>query len=265
MNQLISLPKNTGVAVRRGLLAHPEALPELSIIERAIFEASTERTIGEMSGAELAREILPALRFIMRDVGYREQPGDLQYLTIRMPELLKRHYAALTLREIRLAFELSLTGELDPYLPKNGAGQPDRSHYQSFSAEYICKVLNAYKARRGWVTKKVYEAVTPKEVAKPDGESTERMRGELVATFLHYKYRGYLPALSAILLMRFRQLLAGVGLCEPEHLGGLDQQQIIEAAVLGSTGREQERRGALVGIFERMLCDEIQITDYIKL
>lgn len=57
-------------------------------------------------------------------------------------------------------------------------GQPDRNHYQQFNADYICKILNAYKGRRAWVLKKANEAV-PKEEPKPNPERERYYMNEI--------------------------------------------------------------------------------------
>jgi hypothetical protein len=61
---------------------------------------------------------------------------------------LKRHFYDLTIEDVKTAFELLTVGDLDNYLPTNSSGEPDRSHYQNLNADYLCKVLRAYKKRR---------------------------------------------------------------------------------------------------------------------
>jgi len=75
---------------------------------------------------------------------------------VRFYHIIKKYYSELTIDEVRTAFELALVGNLDEYLPKDREGNPDKNHYQSFSIEFITKILNAYKKYRGKVWGKVY-------------------------------------------------------------------------------------------------------------
>lgn len=75
----------------------------------------------------------------------------------------------MTLADIKLAFELATTGELDDYLPKDSQGNPDRKHYQQFNADYFAKILNAYRRKQNGVIHKAYKAVPePKKELTPE-------------------------------------------------------------------------------------------------
>ena len=88
--------------------------------------------------------------FISIDIGYKKPAEDAewQYIVVRLSDVLKRHFYDLTIEDVKTAFELLTVGDLDNYLPTNSSGEPDRSHYQNLNAEYLCKVLRAYKKRR---------------------------------------------------------------------------------------------------------------------
>lgn len=67
-------------------------------------------------------------RFIAMDVGFiipTENRDDWTYICTRLLDLLKRYYSQLTLSEVKLAFELLITGELDDYLPRIGTATPN--------------------------------------------------------------------------------------------------------------------------------------------
>ncbi len=235
----------------------------LSPIDRAVYLATTEKRIADYQMNELAQEINTAITWICRDVGYRlTDDADRQYLVIRTTEILKRYYPYFTLKDFRLAFELSVTGELDDYLPKNKDGQPDRSHYQNFSVEYVCKILNAYKAKRGNV-------MTGIQIEEKTGPTPEELRNamalalsDFAMSFLNYKYRGEMSRLSIIGEMLCYNILNDAGLVgediEQEPAG-----EIIMAAV--GRGRYaaqvERRRRAIERAFEGMAKDEIQITE----
>ena len=293
-NQITLRPvQKTAVMVRREMVKIPAVMDALGPVERAVFLASTAKTIAEYPAVELAAELQTALKWIAKDIGYRStDESDNQYLVIRTAEILKRYYSHFTLKDFRMAFEMSITGELDDFLPKGRDGQPDRGHYQQFNAEYICKILNAYKGRRAWVLKKANDAV-PKEDPKPDPERQKYYRNntrqECINAFYHYKYRGRLPSFSPVGEMLCYNALSDVGLAD-EIVVTLDEQRYIlqrtinEFARMGNVGDVQRlkkegpgakelehgsftlaRRKALERTFAWMVKNEIQITDYIKL
>ena len=154
-------PKSA-VVVRREMAKIPAVMDALGPVERSVFLASTDKTIAEYDANELSIELAKALKWIAKDVGYRAtDESERGYLVVRVAEILKRYYDGLTMRDFKMAFEMSITGELDDYLPKNRDGQADRGHYQQFNAEYVCKILNAYKYRRAAVLKKANDAMPP--------------------------------------------------------------------------------------------------------
>lgn len=282
----------TAVMIRREMVKMPAVMDALGTVERAVFLASTAKTIGEYSGTELAAELKTALKWISKDVGYRStDESDMQYLIVRTAEILKRYYAHFTLKDFRMAFEMSITGELDEYLPKGRDGQADRGHYQQFNAEYICKILNAYKLRRAGVLNKAHEAV-PKPETRVDPEIQKYYRNvgrlKCVEAFIYYKYRGRFSDISPILEMCFYNTLAAVGLADEIVVTLAEQRLILQRTInefarrgmvgdverlkkAGTGAKELEfdvytmaRRKALERTFAWMASEEIQITDYIK-
>ena len=293
-NKLIIQParNQSAVVMRREMVKIPAVMNALGPVEKAVFLASTAKTIAEYTPAELSAELAVALKWICKDVGYRSpDESDRQYLVIRTAEILKRYYAGLSLKDFRMAFEMSLTGELDDFLPRGRDGQPDRNHYQQFNAEYVCKILNAYKGRRALVLRKAHEAV-PKEEPKPDLERKRyymnQARQNCINAFEYYKENGQLPDITAISEMLFYDLLVDAGLAE-EIVITEDEQKVIWQRVVNDFARrgmigdvnrlKQEgtrakdvehgsfmlaRRKTLERTFAWMVEQEIQITDYIK-
>ena len=294
-NKLIIAParKQSAVVLRREMVKIPAVMAALGPVEKAVFLASTAKTVAEFDPAELAAELNTALRWIAKDIGYRAtDESDMQYLVIRTAEILKRYYSALSLKDFRMAFEMSLTGELDDFLPRGRDGQPDRGHYQQFNAEYICKILNAYKGRRGWILKKAYDNVPrpePKRDPAKDRYYRNNTRKECINAFYHFKYRGRLPQMSPIGEMLYYDTLAAVGLADEIEITLAEQKAIWQRSInefakrgmigdvnrlknQGTAAPELEhgafvfaRRKALKRTFEWMVEHEIQITDYIKL
>ena len=293
-NQIAVRPvQKTAVMIRREMVKIPAVMGALCPVEKAVFLASTAKTIAEYDAAELSAELAVALKWICKDVGYRSpDESDRQYLVIRTAEILKRYYTGLTLKDFRMAFEMSITGELDDFLPRGRDGQPDRNHYQQFNAEYVCKILNAYKGRRALVLNKANEAV-PKEEPKSNPERERYYRNETrkdcIKAFEYFKETGRLPQMSPIAEMLYYNELATAGLADEIEITLADQKEILQRTIydyarrgyIGSVRRLKEsgtdnpeleygsfvlaRRKALKAAFVKMAANGINITDYIKL
>ena len=137
-NEIVQYRPRTAVELRRELANNPAVISVLDPLEKAVFLASTAKTFAEYTANDLAVDLTKALRFIFKDTGYRStDENELGYLVVRVCEIVKRYYPGLTLKDFRMAFEMSITGELDDYLPKGRDGQADRGHYQQFNAEYV--------------------------------------------------------------------------------------------------------------------------------
>lgn len=290
-NQIAIRPATqSAVEMRREMVKNPAVMDSLGPVERAVFLASTAKTIADYSPTELAAELKTALKWISKDIGYRAtDESDMQYLVIRTTEILKRYYANLTLKDFRMAFEMSITGELDDFLPKGRDGQPDRNHYQQFNAEYVCKILNAYKGRRGWVMKKAFESVMP-VTPEPKNNPVYRKQAkrDCIFAFLFFKYHSRMPEISSIGELIYYELLESVGLADEIVVTATEQKWIWQRTIneyarngmIGDVNRLKNeginsksleygafsfaRRKALERTFARMVQEEIQITDYIK-
>lgn len=280
------------VMIRREMIKMPEVMGVLDPVDRSIFLASIDKTIEEYSGADLSAELAIAIKWIAKDIGYRVvDEADRQYMIVRTAEILKRYYRNFTLKDFRMAFEMAITGSLDDFLPRGRDGQPDRHHYQQFNAEYVCKILNAYKARRGWVMKKANEAVPRETSSISEGEivsARRQIKSDLINAFLQYKYRGCLPGFSPIAEMLFYDMLAKVGLADPVEISIEDQREVLRRTALEFVKRDRmydaarikeegtgskdirhgsfvvARRRALVAAFDMIIEEEIQITDYVR-
>lgn len=289
---LTTYKPTTPVERRRAMLNVPAVMSALGPVEKSVFLASTAKTIDEYSGVELSNELSKALKFIAKDVGYRAtDEKERGYLTVRVCEILKRYYGNLTLKDFRMAFEMSITGELDDYLPKGRDGQADRGHYQQFNAEYVCKILNAYKSKRAHVLKKANEAM-PKPEPERDMEAARTysisIREELCNAYDSFRETDKMPNMSPIAEMLYYQLLSEAGLA-PEIVVTQNEQNAIlqrtinQLALKGNIGEMNQlkqagpdapelqygayslaRKKALQSAFERMVADGIEIRDYIK-
>ena len=289
MNEITTIAP-AGVQRRRAIAARPEVLARLEPLDKSVFLASTDKPFSEWDANALVVELDKLLNFIMRDIGCKQvQDSTRGYTAIRFAGLLKRYYGELTLQEFRLAFEFCVTGELDAYLPKRN-GVPDREHYQQFNAEYMCKILNAYKERRRAVLCRANDcAPKPGCVGLPEDvcEWVAVTRRNCVDAFLHYKYRGRMPRLSQIDEKLIYETLVRAGLAD-EIAPGVNEQKIIferltrrlagqrhDLRQLRAEGLDAEalqydafvlaRRRALERAFADMVRTEVQIRDYIKI
>lgn len=291
-NNQIAVRPITAVMKRREMVKIPAVMGALEPVEKAVFLASTAKTIAEYDATELAAELATALKWICKDVGYKSpDESDRQYLVIRTAEILKRYYPGLTLKDFRMAFEMSITGELDDFLPRGRDGQPDRNHYQQFNAEYVCKILNAYKGRRGSVLKKAYDA-QPKAEEKRDAAQEKEYRNstkrDCIEAYEYYRIYGYLPDMSPIGEMLCYNTLVDAGLA-PEIVVTVEEQKHIfqrtineyaRNGMIGDMRRLQDtgldapelqhgafvfaRRKALKVAFTRIMAEGIDIKAYIK-
>lgn len=278
---------------RAQLARMPEVVKTLEKDERLILGASLKQPVSTYEFPALLAELTKIIDWIARDIGYRIQgEDDRQYIVVRTAQLLKRYYDNLTVDDFRLAFEMAVAGELEAYLPRDWKGNADARHYQQFSAEYVCKILNAYKVKRGMALRKAEAAGPKKESGVPEKDQREnarRMRSELVWCWLHYKHRGWFPALSPIQEMRFYDILAGVGLADEIEVTEAERKAVLTKALMHYAGQGMvgdmtrlkkegtdadelkgeaarlARKTALFRALKEIVEEDIRLTDYIQI
>lgn len=199
MNDVI-LKQNTPIAkaveIRRKLALLPEIASVLSVAEKKIFEASTKTLICEMDDITLVDYSKRLFRYVATEIGYAiPDATKWAFIQTRLLDVLKTYHSQMSLTDIRLAFELMSVGELDNYFPRDSNGNPNKKHYNRFTAEYLTRVINAYKARQSEVIAKVYKyipkqekTVSAQEKAYYDGYMNDRIK----IIYLTYKYTGRL-------------------------------------------------------------------------
>lgn len=283
------------IDVRRAMVELPEVAKVLTPVEKYIFSASTKTQIADIDDETLVAKTGQMFRFIAKDVGYIIPTGDdatdWVYTCTRLVQLLKMYYSQLTLSEVKLAFELLITGELDDYLPKDRDGNAERKHYQQFNADYFAKVLNAYQRKQNKVIGKAYTALPePKRELTP--EQKRYYRNKTVMTcltcYLRYKYTGRLLFGMTDEMFVYDWLLA-VGLAykveetEDDRKEALSRflqraargfvneftvyhvrKQGTASPEIDYTAFEVGRRKEIKRAFDRMIEDEIYIYHYLK-
>lgn len=285
-------PGTKAIAIRRQIVELPEVAKALTPVEKYIFAASTKTQICEMDDETLIAKTGQMFRFIAMDVGFRipTEQNDWAYMCTRLLDILKKYYSQMTLADIKLAFELATTGELNEFLPRDSNGNPDKNHYQQFNADYFAKILNAYRRKQNGVINKAYKALPePKRELTP--EQKRYYHNETVAryrdVFLRYKYTGRfeLGIADGMFIYdwlrkhglaneiagteddrkqayaRYMQRVARgfVNKYEAFHV----QKKGTDAPELDFTAYEIARDKEIKRTFDRMIADELQIENYL--
>lgn len=286
-------PGTKAIEVRRRMMQLPEVAKSLSGVEKYIFAASTKMQIADIDDGTLVAKTGQMFRLIAMDVGYiiPTNSEDWTYICTRLLDILKKYYSQMTLADIKLAFELLITGELDDYLPKDRDGNAERKHYQQFNADYFAKVLNAYCRKQNQVIGKAYTALPePKKELSP--EQIRYYRNQSVMTclmcFLRYKYTGRLVFGLTDEMFVYNWLL-GVRLADEVKETEDDRKEAYnrflaraargfvneftvyhvrkqgtQSPEIDFTAFEVARRKEIKRTFDRMIKDEIYIYHYLK-
>lgn len=103
---------------------------------REIVEASRDTQIRNLTDQN---SIILSLRYIFTLVGIRSEnlPSELQKMVL--VEFIESEFGWMTPEEMKLAFRMAVTGELDVEV----------NHFQNFSSLYFATIANAYREKRG--------------------------------------------------------------------------------------------------------------------
>ena len=286
-------PGTKAIDIRRRMLQLPEVAKSLSGVEKYIFAASTKMQIADIDDGTLIAKTGQMFRFIAMDVGYiiPTNPEDWAYICTRLLDILKKYYSQMTLADIKLAFELATTGELDDYLSKDSQGNPDKKHYQQFNADYFAKILNAYRRKQNGVIHKAYKALPePKKELTPQQirqfEIQRQWRNRYI--FLCYKYTGKL-ILGLTDDMFLYEWLQMCGLADDVQVKEDDRKEAFarymqrvargminqytafqvrrkgtESPEIDFTAFEVARKKEIIKAFDRMIAEEMQVDNYMK-
>lgn len=286
-------PGTKAIDIRRRMSQLPEVAKSLSGVEKYIFAASTKMQIADIDDGTLIAKTGQMFRFIAMDVGYiiPTNPEDWAYICTRLLDILKKYYSQMTLADIKLAFELATTGELDDYLPKDSQGNPDKKHYQQFNADYFAKILNAYRRKQNGVIHKAYKALPePKKELTPQQirqfEIQRQWRNRYI--FLCYKYTGKL-ILGLTDDMFLYEWLQMCGLADDVQVKEDDRKEAFarymqrvargminqytafqvrrkgtESPEIDFTAFEVARKKEIIKAFDRMIAEEMQVDNYMK-
>lgn len=286
-------PRTKAIEIRRKMVQLPEVAKALNPVEKYIFAASTKTQISEIDDETLVTKLANMLKYIAMDVGFiiPQITEDWQYIQARTLDILKRYYSNFTLSDIKLAFELATTGELDEFLPKDRQGNPDKNHYQQFNADYILKILNAYKRKQNVIIDKAFKVLPePKTTFTPamirEFEIQRQWRNRYI--FLCYKYTGKL-ILGLTDDMFLYEWLQKCGLADDVQVKEDDRKEAFarymqrvargminqytafqvrrkgtESPEIDFTAFEVARKKEIIKAFDRMIAEEMQVDNYMK-
>lgn len=285
-------PGTKAIEIRRQMVQLPDIAKALTPVEKYIFAASTKTQISEMDDGVLVSKTAQMFRFIAMDVGYiiPQNENDWAYIQTRLVDILKRYYSNLTLADIKLAFELATTGELDEYLPRDSQGNPDKKHYQQFNADYFAKILGAYRKKQNEVIGKAYKALPePKREMTPEQKRYYHNRREARnrIVFLRYKYTGKISFEFGDEMFVY-EWLRKFGFADEVEATEDDRKQAfakymhraaigmvnqytafnvrkkgIDSPEIDFTAYEVARKKEIIRAFDRMIAEEIQIDNYL--
>lgn len=285
-------PGTMAIDIRRKMVQLPEVAKALTPVEKYIFAASTKNQISEMDDGVLVSKTAQMFRFIAMDVGYiiPQNENDWAYIQTRLVDILKRYYSYLTLADIKLAFELATTGELDEFLPRDSQGNPDKKHYQQFNADYFAKILGAYRKKQNEVIGKAYKALPePKREMTPEQKRYYHNRREARnrIVFLQYKYTGKISFEFGDEMFLYDWLLkfgfadeveateddrkqafakymhrAAIGMVN-QYTAFNVRRKGIDSPEIDFTAYEVARKKEIIRAFDRMIAEEIQIDNYL--
>lgn len=285
-------PGTKAIEIRRQMVQLPDIAKALTPVEKYIFAASTKTQISEMDDGVLVSKTAQMFRFIAMDVGYiiPQNENDWAYIQTRLVDILKRYYSNLTLADIKLAFELATTGELDEYLPRDSQGNPDKKHYQQFNADYFAKILGAYRKKQNEVIGKAYNALPePKREMTPEQKryyhNSRESRNRMI--FLRYKYTGKISFEFGDEMFVY-EWLRKFGFADEVEATEDDRKQAfakymhraaigmvnqytafnvrrkgIDSPEIDFTAYEVARKKEIIRAFDRMVAEEIQIDNYL--
>ena len=224
-----NLPEKRNAAVMLRKNVPTEVVSNLNPIDRDIWIASTKQSIADYGLEELTAHVGKLSAMIAKDAGIKQVDA---YSATRFVDILRKYYYSLSLSEVKTAFELGMTGQLDEYLPKDKNGHPDRHHYQSFSIDYVTKILNAYKRKFNDIEAKVYTSLPAQKREVTDREKQFYMSKFIDAmreSFIYYKYKGIMkPQMNDMLVYSY---LERMGIAEPIQVMKADMKSAVNRLI----------------------------------
>lgn len=183
---------------KKALLEQEIVQWKLSENDMMIAQAGVSDEIRNIDDDILIKKVATITKWICRDIGVRDwdNPATMKYDATRFLTTIKKHYKDFTIKEINMAFELLMVGELDEWLPKDKRGEPDRNHYNSFNLNFYTKVLNAYRSKKASVWRKAKNCLPKFEEVVSEEQKLEYRKAfinDIYDAFDKYKKDGINP------------------------------------------------------------------------
>ena len=158
---IIAERQDKHLADRQTLLMQPAVQWKLNSTDLAIANAAIEIPIRKITDQDLLPKIGTMVKFLCRDIGvaYWHDAETIKYDAARFFDTVRKYYNDLSIKQIKMAFELAQIGELDDWLPKDKNGNPDNKHYNNFNVGYYTKILKAFRAKNSRVWNKARKAL----------------------------------------------------------------------------------------------------------
>lgn len=130
-------------------------------------------------------DIVKVLRLAMVKVGLRANNLPSKEETAVLLDHIRTHYAGNTVAEIRLAFEMAITGKLD-------LKPEDVKTFENFTCAYFSTIMNAYRA---WSAVEYRQAIKPEMMEQKvlTDEQLENIHREDIENFYQRLRGGWVP------------------------------------------------------------------------
>lgn len=176
MNEIATINQTSITRQIEQSLVIPQVLDNLSPVDKRIVSASKGTALCEGDKRQLLESMLHVFTAVAKDLNV-EAPN--QYTLARITEILLQYHKPLTMQDVKLAFELALVGEL----------QVDNKAYGKLSIEYIGRILNAYKERRGLAFARAEKYAPKKSKSKKINEAEITKWHSDIANKVYVEYR----------------------------------------------------------------------------
>lgn len=135
---------------RRTVADDPAVMSKMSPTEAMVLHAGGQVSIASMTQEAFKESMVKTLKYIARDVGitYWNNANDIFQKIDSIMVFCAKFYRDMSPEDIRVAFDFSMAGKLDEFLPNDKDGKPDIRHYNEFGISYFSKIVNAYKAMK---------------------------------------------------------------------------------------------------------------------
>lgn len=231
----------------------PEVNNQLTEIEKTIVLPEAQY-LSEMDKRTAADKLAMLAGGIAKDLGINNT--DEHYIA-RFVQMIYKYFSDYTVPEIKMAFEMLLIGRLDKFLPSYN-GEPDKNHYGKLSAEYVMKVLVAYKKFRNEVKDNIAKKMPI--LALTDNDLMKRKIGFIVTLqkrFIDYrdeeKTYDYLYPKGVLNVLKEINIIKTIPELEPTG------EKVVDIA-----DSKRYLNNKIIEVFDYLIKHERTIYDYVK-